>query len=1095
MILKSFSFTGLLCLLLSFSLKAEIQLPFSENWQLPDGASVSGGVLTISSTDREPRIAKREIDSCDYLGRTLIVHFDVKYTDVSVPSLKHNGVKLIIHTWVNGKQFWRNCPPLSGSSSGWKRITVRETVSWDTERILIEVGLQDSTGILEVRNVEIQDHDPVKLFRKPPVPLPENFKCAYDERLRNLPPMRGVMSPVRYRVNDIPDLAKWNANLIRWQLRPSPQKIYIPGVDQQKVERNRTTEKFLDALDRELQTLDKVISQCRKAGIMVMIDMHRVPGGSENLGEIQSEARMFNSEELAAEFIEAWRRIAKRYRGNPVIYGYDLFNEPNQRRPCKLDYLTLQYKAALAIREIDPDTPICIAASNWNGPRAFAFLHPLPLKNLIYNVHMYHPLRYTHQGVGGSWNRKTWPGVFYGKKWDKTVMRNYLAPVREFQQKYGARIVMSEFGVIRWAPNGADYLRDLLDIAEEYGWDWCYHAYREWSGWSAEHSDDRSKETPDLNNPRLKVLLERFRKNTRLGSGMLPAEVKAFAAEVEPECAGDAPLPVIDLNSPEFRRKLTSAFQVTQQDGSPVLTVVNPDRCTNVIFLPLDKKRLAGKAIILSADIRQYKVSQRSKPYNGVKLMLVLTGADGKRNYLQASTVDGSCDWTRRTLSLNIPADVRKVELALGLENVSGTVDFRNIRLEKAQPSGDYSGIIVTGRCGRDDALYAPGETMTFYFNILDGGKNVPGRLRVLFSGDDGSRSEKDFDVPAGKPLEVTASLDVPGYMMIRATLLTPQGATVNRRDDRGTMRPIQYGLAAAVEPEKLRQGEPEPVDFDGFWQKCRRELDHVPVVVQERKLFKTTKHCRIYDVKIAAPGPRPSVGYLAIPRTAAAKSLPLDIRFDGYAVHAIRPVERHDAIVFFVNAHGIENDREPEYYKRLAEKELYAYGFREEENEKPETCYFKYMILRDLRAVAYAMSLPEWNGREITVSGGSQGAFRAAAVAALSPQVTRCELKIPWFCDLGGVRTGRTRGWRPVWKRGLNYYDTVNFARRIQCPVTIEAGLSDWICPPSGVQILYNNLVVPKRMIMYQGWDHAPYFGYDRSKAQTMIFPLRKDK
>lgn len=587
------------------------------------------------------------------------------------------------------------------------------------------------------------------------------------------------------------------------------------------------------------------------------------------------------------------------------------------------------------------------------------------------------------------------------------------------------------------------------------------------------------------------MLLEHFRKNTRPGGGAPPPEVAAFAAEVEPE-KSEAPLPVIDLNSPEFSRKLTAAFQVKELDGIPVLTVMNSDKAANVIFLPLDEKRLAGKEIILSADIRQHNVSPRPRPYNGVKLMLVLTGADGKRNYLQASTVDGSCDWTRRTRSLNIPPDIRKAELALGLENVSGSADFRRIKLEKALPPGDYSRTIVTGRCGRDDALYAPGETMKFYFSILDGGKSVAGRLRVFFSGDDGSRTEKEFEVPADRPLEVTASLNTPGCMMVRATLVTPQGAVINRKDERGIMRPLQYGMAAAVEPEKLRQGEPEPADFDDFWQRCRRELDRVPPQVLEQTLVKTTDHCHIYDVKIAAPGPRPTVGYLAIPRNAAAKSLPLDVRFDGYAVHAIRPVERHDAIVFFVNAHGIENNREPEYYRRLAAGELYAYGFSEKENESPDSCYFKYMILRDLRAVGHAMSLPEWNGRELTVSGGSQGAFRAAAVAALTPQASHCELKIPWFCDLGGVKSGRTGGWRPVWKRGLGYYDTVNFARRIRCPVEISAGLSDWICPPSGVWILYNNLVVPKRMVMYQGWDHAPYFEYDRSKAQKSTFSTR---
>jgi hypothetical protein len=28
---------------------------------------------------------------------------------------------------------------------------------------------------------------------------------------------------------------------------------------------------------------------------------------------------------------------------------------------------------------------------------------------------------------------------------------------------------------------------DLLDIFESHGWDWSYHAFREWQGWGVEH--------------------------------------------------------------------------------------------------------------------------------------------------------------------------------------------------------------------------------------------------------------------------------------------------------------------------------------------------------------------------------------------------------------------------------------------------------------------------------------------------------------------------------------------------------------------------------------------------------------------------------
>jgi len=169
---------------------------------------------------------------------------------------------------------------------------------------------------------------------------------------------------------------------------------------------------------------------------------------------------------------------------------------------------------------------------------------------------------------------------------------------------------------------------------------------------------------------------------------------------------------------------------------------------------------------------------------------------------------------------------------------------------------------------------------------------------------------------------------------------------------------------------------------------------------------------------------------------------MPLEIRFDGYGVRSINPVETDQSIVFFINAHGIDNGLAPEYYKDLEKGKLNHYGFNNDENKAPDTCYFKYMILRDLRGVEYAKTLPEWDRKHLVIKAGSQGAFQSIAVAALTPEITECSISIPWFCDLGGITIGRTRGWRPDWKSGLGYYDTVNFARRVKCPTEIEAGL-----------------------------------------------------
>ena len=146
-------------------------------------------------------------------------------------------------------------------------------------------------------------------------------------------------------------------------------------------------------------------------------------------------------------------------------------------------------------------------------------------------------------------------------------------------------------------------------------------------------------------------------------------------------------------------------------------------------------------------------------------------------------------------------------------------------------------------------------------------------------------------------------------------------------------------------------------------------------------------------------------------------------------------------------------------------------------------------MILRDLRALEYAKTLPEWDGKTIRLEGGSQGAFQTVAVAALSSGITSIRIAVPWFCDLGGVTVGRVRGWRPDYRKALNYYDTVNFARRVKCPVRMNAGLSDYVCPPSGTRILYRNFRCPVTADFYQGLDHKLYPGFLHHTAEKVVY------
>ena len=64
--------------------------------------------------------------------------------------------------------------------------------------------------------------------------------------------------------------------------------------------------------------------------------------------------------------------------------------------------------------------------------------------------------------------------------------------------------------------------------------------------------------------------------------------------------------------------------------------------------------------------------------------------------------------------------------------------------------------------------------------------------------------------------------------------------------------------------------------------------------------------------------------------------------------------------------------------------------------------------------------------------------------------------------------------------KIGIPYF-TVNFAKRITCPVFIEsAGLGDYVATPAGIASFYNNLTAcpQKRIVFKQNFTHAGSLG-----------------
>ena len=355
-------------------------------------------------------------------------------------------------------------------------------------------GERQSTGdATESRNVEMSPSMSHAASRVS-MPAPQSGSPS---------PLRGVMSPSGRDMteDDFNTLASWGATLLRYQMVR----------DWHGVGTNQDLDDYDRWLDGKLDHVESVVlPMAAKHGIKVALDLHVTPGGRD----ASHEMNMFHDERFADHFVEVWRRIARRFSGHPALYGYDLCNEPQQQTdaPPGLDGWNLQRRAAEAIREIDPATPIIVESNANDSPDAYREMSPFALTNIIYEVHMYAPGDFTHQGIQGmSMDRCRWPDASRG--WDRDYLRSVLEPVREFQLRHGARIYVGEFSAVAWAEGADEWLCDATDIFAEYGWDWTYHAFREWRGWSVEHEGpDIDHMAPSADNPRKRTLLEGLRR-------------------------------------------------------------------------------------------------------------------------------------------------------------------------------------------------------------------------------------------------------------------------------------------------------------------------------------------------------------------------------------------------------------------------------------------------------------------------------------------------------------------------------------------------------------------------------------------------------
>lgn len=380
---------------------------------------------------------------------------------------------------------------------------------------------------------------------------------------------------------------------------------------------------------------------------------------------------------------------------------------------------------------------------------------------------------------------------------------------------------------------------------------------------------------------------------------------------------------------------------------------------------------------------------------------------------------------------------------------------------------------------GRPDWTYELDQAAKFTVGVTLNNSQVPG-LPVKYScGPEGMPAviEKTVTTTA-QPIAIdTPGMKAAGFYRCIATL---------EKDGR-TYR----GLATAgYRPDQIKPVVTEPADFDKFWNDGKAALAKIPMDAKMELLpGLSTSTVDVYHVSFQNIGTGISrvsriYGILSVPKDAS-KKYPAVLRVPGAGVRPYTgqvALAERGLVTLEIGIHGIPVNLPLETYDQLRAGALNRYMLYNLDDR--DNYYYRRVYLAVIRANDFLASLPQYNGRDLGVIGGSQGGALAIVTAALDSRVKFLAASYPAISDMAGYTANRAGGWphafRDVKMRTKEkletaaYYDVVNFSRRLKVPGLYTWGFNDETCPPTSMYASYNVIKSPKSLMLALEMGHA---------------------
>ena len=295
---------------------------------------------------------------------------------------------------------------------------------------------------------------------------------------------------------------------------------------------------------------------------------------------------------------------------------------------------------------------------------------------------------------------------------------------------------------------------------------------------------------------------------------------------------------------------------------------------------------------------------------------------------------------------------------------------------------------------------------------------------------------------------------------------------------------------SAAFSPEQLQPTTVMPQDFEAYWQNAVNEARKIDLNPTKRLLpERCTKDVNVYEVSFQnMQWNWRTYGILCVPVKEG--KYPALLRVPGAGV---RPyggdvwTASQGVVTLEIGIHGISVTMEQKVYDDVFNGALMNYwNFGMDHRDDS---YYKRVVIGCIRALDYIEQYTPWNGKELGVTGSSQGGFLSLATAGLDKRITCYAPVHAALCDHTASLKGVACGWPHYFYQMSNekdpqiktrvetsrYYDGVNFARLItdQQKGWFSFGYNDDVVPPTTAWATYNIVKGPKEISPYQATWH----------------------